>query len=246
MLLAYNETSIPGTTLSERLKLAKEENLALEVANQGNFDFEVYRDFTIATVQAYAMHDFHPLHPNSQIRDEAFRHVRETLEIAAKLQVPHIVTVCGFGYDLVDRPFDRCFDFFSSLIPVAKAAGVRIAIEPLSPLRSGAMRHPDEIVGLVEMLNEPSVFSILLDTGHLVDSGIELNSFFASWNRSIAELQLKGPRSAPPSPAMPVVQWLKALPELPALICPEHRQAILEPDFRELVKGLRSHLVEML
>ncbi|WP_199321167.1 sugar phosphate isomerase/epimerase [Microcoleus sp. FACHB-831] len=201
--------------MSERLELANRENLALEVANKGNFEVELYRHCRISALQAYAMHEFHPIHRDRDRREEAFRHVKETLEIAAILNVPRIVTVCGFGYDLVDSPFERCLEFFASLAIAAKALGVRIMIEPLSPKRAGALTHPDDIARMVEILDDPSVFSIMLDTGHLLDSGIELDSFFRSWNRPIEELQLKGLLSAPPPISMPVETWLECLPQLP-------------------------------
>jgi Xylose isomerase-like TIM barrel len=238
-ILTYNETSIPGSS-SERLQLAVRENLALEVANEGNFPLELYQPYRISAVQAFAMHDFHPIHRDRNIQQEAVRHVRDTIEVAAQLNVPRIVTVCGFGYELADHPFERCLDFFSSFAEQAKAAGIRIMIEHLSPLRVGAMTDPEEIARLVEMLNDPSVFSIMLDTGHLVDTGIELDSFFANWNRPIEELQLKGPRSAPPSPEMPVKRWLEALPALPAVVCVEHRQPTTEAALVELVGALRD------
>ncbi|MFB2978840.1 sugar phosphate isomerase/epimerase family protein [Microseira sp. BLCC-F43] len=241
-ILAYTENSIPGT-LSERLQLAARENLALEVGNEGNFPLELYREYQIVSVIAYRMHDFHPIHSDRIRRDQAFPHVRETIEIAAKLNVPRIVTVCGFGYELADRPFERCWDFFSSLTPQAKAAGVKITIEPLSPLRVGVMTDPEEIARLIDMLNEPNVFSIVLDTGHLVDSGIELNTFFANWKRPVEEIQLKGPRSSPPSPTMPVKQWLEALPQPPAVISPEHRQPTTVEELVHLVGVLRNQLL---
>lgn len=239
-VLAYNESSIPGTSLSERLELANRENLALEVANKGNFEFKLYYNCNISALQAYAMHDFHPIHSDRDRRQEAFRHLKETLELAAILNVPRIVTVCGFGYDLVDSPFERCLEFFASLAIAAKALGVRIMIEPLSPKRAGALTHPDDIARMVEILDEPSVFSIMLDTGHLLDSGIELDSFFQSWNRPIEELQLKGSLSAPPPTSMPLKTWLECLPQLPAVICVEHRQPISLDNFAEVVKALRQ------
>lgn len=240
-ILAYNEMSIPGT-VSERLELAVRENLALEVANIGNFSVEFYREYNVVSVIAYRMHDYHPIHSDRSCREAAFPHVQETIEIAAKLNVPRIVTVCGFGYELADRPFERCLDFFSSFAAQAKAAGVKIMIEPLSPLRVGAMTDPEEIARLIDILNEPSVFSIMLDTGHLVDSGIELNSFFANWKRPVEEIQLKGPRSSPPSPKMPVRQWLDALPHPPAVICPEHRLPTTVEDLGHLVAVLKQEL----
>ncbi|MEP0751678.1 hypothetical protein NDA03_05535 [Trichocoleus sp. Lan] len=71
-VLAYNESLIPGTSLSERIELAKRENLALEVANTGNFPVELYRQCQVSTVQAYAMHEFRPLHCDRYQLQEAF------------------------------------------------------------------------------------------------------------------------------------------------------------------------------
>ncbi|MEB3180650.1 MAG: TIM barrel protein [Nostocaceae cyanobacterium] len=240
-ILAYDENSLPAATLPEKLHLAAQEKLALEIANKGNLDIEIYRQagIPIVSVQAYAMHEFHPLHPDSYHRQQAWYHVRETLEIAAKLNVPRIVTVCGFGFDLIDNPWERSLDFFASLVVPAKAAGVQIMIEPLSPRRVGALTNPREIVNLIEMLDEPEVFSLVLDTGHLIDSGYDLDTFFDNWNYPIAELQLKGALSTPPNPNMPVKSWLEALGQLPKVVCIEHRQPICLQDFKHLVMVLR-------
>lgn len=125
-VLAYNESSLPAASFSERLQLVLQEGLTLEVANQGNFPTAQYHEIGvgIASVQAYDMHEFHPLHRDRERRIAAVRHVHETLELAAKLNVPRIVTVCGFGYELADRPFERCLDFFGAFVVRAKELGV--------------------------------------------------------------------------------------------------------------------------
>lgn len=243
-VLAYAESSLPVASLPDRLELLLREGLALEVANQGNVLVEAYRQagVQISAVQAYRMHDVHPLHRDRHARQAAVTHVRETLELAAELGAPRIVTVCGFGHELADRPFDRAVDFFHQFADPAKKLGVRVAIEPLSPIRCGALTNPREIADLIDILGDPEVFSMLLDTGHLADSGIELNSFFRHWNRPIEELQLKGPRSQPPTPAMPISQWLKALPNPPAVVCVEHRQPISLGELAALLAALREEL----
>lgn len=243
-ILAYNLTSLPGKTVSEQFQLASREGLAVEVAHQEDFPVEVYQkaEISISAVQAYGMHDFHPLHRDRTRRDAAFRHVQATLELAAKLAVPRIVTVCGFGYELADSLFQRCLDFFSSFSTPAKALGIRIMIEPLSPKRAGALTNPEDIAQLITALNEPEVFSILLDTGHLLDSGFELNSFFENWKYPIEELQLKGFLSAPPPLTMPVQKWIQSLPQPPAVVCVEHRQSIGLEDFEKLVGKLREEM----
>lgn len=239
-MLAYNESSLPGTTLAERLSLALAENLALEVANTGNCQVELYRGFKVVTVQAYKMHEFHPLHPDAVVRQAAFSHVQETLELVARLNAPRILTVCGFGSEIVDRPFERCLEFFHSLVPLAKSLGVRMMIEPLSPLRAAAFTDPKDVIKLLAMLNEPSVFGLAIDTGHLLDSGTKLNDFFLNWQFPIEELQLKGARSTPPDPTIPLTVWLQKLPQTPMIICVEHRQLISLPNFRKLINCLQK------
>ncbi|MFB2919763.1 MULTISPECIES: hypothetical protein [Aerosakkonema] len=59
-MLAYWEDSIPEKSFSERLHLA--------IRETGKWNG--IRQYQIAAVQAYAMHEFHPLHCD--------RHLRET------------------------------------------------------------------------------------------------------------------------------------------------------------------------
>lgn len=79
-VLAYNESSLPAALFTERLQLAQQEGLALEVANLGNFPIARYQEIgvAIAAVQAYAMHEFHPLHCDRERLKAAMCHVHET------------------------------------------------------------------------------------------------------------------------------------------------------------------------
>ncbi|ABW26688.1 sugar phosphate isomerase/epimerase family protein [Acaryochloris marina] len=238
-ILAYNESSLPAPSLGERLQLAAEQHLALEIANHGNLDLAPYlkRNIPIAAVQAYAMHDVHPLHTNARHRQQALHHVYQTLEVAAQLQAPRIVTVCGFGTAVVDSPFEHCLDFFSRCAAQAKTLGIKIMIEPLSPRRCTAMTEPYRIGQLVETLAEPEVFTTLLDTGHLLDSGYDLEAFLSNWPFPTEELQLKGPNSSPPN--FSLGQWLRQLPFQPAVLCVEHRQPITLSGFNQLISAIR-------
>ncbi|HEY9663830.1 MAG TPA: TIM barrel protein [Allocoleopsis sp.] len=242
LTIAYVETSLPAASQAERFAAIQRWGIALEIANQGDLQIEAYQraQIPIAAVQAYQMHEFHPLHPDPDHRCRAILHVEETLELAARLNSPRIVTVYGFGHELVDNPFERSVEFFAALADQAKDLGIHILIEPLSPKRVGAMTHPDEIVQLLKTLNQPEVFSILLDTGHLLDSGVDLTPFFSTWQHPIEELQLKGINSAPPNLAMPIAQWLAALSVQPQVICVEHRQPITGAACKQLVAGLKA------
>lgn len=98
-ILAYCQDSLPGTSDSERLELAIAHGLALEVTNRGQLDSSLYQraKVSISAVQAYRMHVVHPIHAEPERRSQALAHVMNTLEIAAQLGAPRIVTVCGFG-----------------------------------------------------------------------------------------------------------------------------------------------------
>ncbi|MBW4565174.1 MAG: sugar phosphate isomerase/epimerase [Mojavia pulchra JT2-VF2] len=236
--LAYVETSLPDATQAKRFAAVRRWGIALEIANFGDIQIDVYKraQIPIASVQAYQMHDFHPLHCNAEHRHQAKIHVEQTLELAAQLNAPRIVTVCGFGHDLADNPLERAVEFFSSLAQRAAKLGVRIMIEPLSPKRAGALTHPDEIVSLIRCLNQPEVFSLVLDTGHLLDSGFDLNLFFSIWQHPVEEMQLKGINSAPPTLTMPLASWIKVMKSPPDVICVEHRQAISWTEFDQIIQ----------
>jgi len=98
--LAYVETSLPAVSQAERLAAIQHWGIALEVANWGEVSVEEYQSarIPIAAVQAYQMHEFHPLHRDPQYRYQGLLHVRDTLELTAQLDTPRIVTVCGFGH----------------------------------------------------------------------------------------------------------------------------------------------------
>jgi hypothetical protein len=79
------------------------------------------------------------------------------------------------------------------------------------------------------------VFSILLDTGHLLDSGFNLNLFFSFWQYPVEELQLKGMNSTLPTLTIPLTSWIKAKSP-PDVICIEHRQAISWTEFDQIIQ----------
>jgi sugar phosphate isomerase/epimerase len=244
-LWAYTETSLPGDTLADRLTRAKALGLAIEAVHREAFPIAQVRDagVDIATVQAYGMHDFHPLHRDPAIRDAALPYLHEAIQFTGRLGVSRLVVVCGFGSDLADHPLERAIAFFEQAIPAAREAGVRLLIEPLSPRRCAALHDPEAIGQLIETLDCPDALSMVLDTGHLLDSGWDLDEFFTHWKRPVVELQLKGRDSAPPSPSSPVARWLRSLPQMPDVISIEHRQPITPQRGEDLVRALRDGLM---
>ncbi len=239
--LAYDDHSLPGETLDDRLAAAVRLRLHLEVENRGDVDIDPFRKvgLPVASVQAWLLHEFHPLSKDGEKRSEARKHLDLTLDLAARLGAPRIVTICGYGHELADRPFERSLDFFARFTGRARDLGIRILVEPLSPKKSSALTDPAEIAALVDALEAPQVFGMVVDTGHLIDSGRDLAEFFAGWKRPIDELQLRGPDGAPPRPDLPVAEWIAALPSPPSLVSVEHREPIEERAFVDLVKEFR-------
>ena len=117
---------------------------------------------------------------------------------------------------------------------------LNLAYEVLSPRRCAAMTEPYRIGQLVDTLAEPEVFTTLLDTGHLLDSGYDLEAFLSNWPFSTEELQLKGSHSTPPD--FSFGQWLRQLPFQPAVLCVEHRQSIALSEFEQLISAIRLEL----
>jgi len=246
-ILAYNETSLPGSTLEERLHNAKRHGLALEIA-QRSFPHDLPLstieswEIPIATVQAYEMHEFHPLHIEPKHRLRAREVVLDTLDTAARLGAPRIVTVCGFGQQLADEVMLRARDFFGDLIDRARALEMVIMIEPLGPSRARAFNTPAQVLELLSLLQAPDVFRFMIDTGHVLDFGKDLEETFDALDVEIEEIQLKGKGSIAPPCDWPVSEWLASLIAPPRVLCVEHNDAITQSDFEKLVGALRECL----
>lgn len=240
-ILGYVEDSLPGRDRQERARLAARLGLALEVANRGEVDPAPYARAGVAvvTVQAWGMHDHHPLHPDPARRAAAAAHLRDTIDLAARLGAPRVLAVCGYGPLSCGDPFDRCLEFFAASAPHARDRGVRILIEPLSRLRAPAAAGTEAVARLLAALALPEVFGAALDTGHLLDDRRDPGEVLASWGPEVEELQLRGPASVAPGPDLPLEAWLARLARPPAVLVVEHRAAIGSAELDALVERLR-------
>lgn len=110
-----------------------------------------------------------------------------TTELVPKM--PAVFDFCGkLGVDTVivhplqqgryygneERLFDMNMEFYSKLAPYAKNAGVRIGIENMWQFNPVARyivddvcAPPEELVRYYDALNDPSVFNVCLDLGHV-------------------------------------------------------------------------------
>lgn len=241
MRLAYVEHSLPAADEAGRIALARAHGLALEVANRIGRDLAplLAAGLEVVTLEAYDLHDFHPIHPDPRRRERGFEHVCDTIEKAAAAGIPRVLAVCGFG-EPCERPYEECLGFFRRVAPLAAERGVRVMIEPLSPLRAGAMTDPCEVARLLDELESPEVFTSLLDTGHVLDGGHDLVAYFTAWPHAVEEVQVRGPRSTPPPPELELRPALEALQEPPAVLCVEHRRPIAAEALPALLERLRA------
>lgn len=242
-LLAYVEDCLPAATFAGRIELARDLGLALEVADRPETDLAPIQaaGLAVVTLQAFGMHELHPLHPDPERRRAANVYVRAVLARAARARIPRVLTVCGFGRCVTDRAAERCIEFFSALADAARGSGVRILIEPLSPLRADAMTDPDDVARLLAELAQPDVFAAVLDTGHLLDGGHDPEAVLRTWSAPLAELQLRGADSRPPPPDVPLRRWLAA-GRCPEVVSVEHRVAIAPVELSLLIAHLRDEL----
>jgi sugar phosphate isomerase/epimerase len=249
--LGWAESCLPAgegdaaLVLERRFALARVARVALEAEHRAGFDPEPYQrsGLEVVALQAWEMHRWHPLSPDAEGRARARAHALATLDVAARLGCPRTVMICGYGPALADRPFERCLDFYSALGPAARDRGVRLLIEPLSPLRVGVMNDPAEVSALVEALasdlGDPKVFGLVLDTGHLLDGGRDIEHELDACRSRVELLQLRGAGSYAPPTDWPVARWLALLPGLGALTV-EHRQPLSRGGFYRLAALLRA------
>jgi len=243
-LLAYVEHDLPAATPEERFEIARAHGLALEVAHRDDDRAERARDagLQIATLQAWRLHEVHPIHPDKKVRAAAYEHLRRTIELAASLGVPRVIAVAGYGQEICADPFEEARSFFRFLAPIAREQKVRVLIEPLSPLRCAALTAPMVLARLLEEIGSPEVYGSAIDTGHVIDSGREVEGYLERWPGRVEELQLKGKGSSPPQADMPLAKWLRKLKYAPDVVCVEHRLTIEAEEFGKLVGHLRAEL----
>jgi hypothetical protein len=238
--LAHVEHCLPGAP-HERLALARRLDLALEVADRDGTDLEsiAASGLAVATVQAWRLHDVHPLHPDPAVRALAPGIVEAAMDVAVRLGAPRLLCVCGFGQAIADAPFERSLEHFAALAPRARERGLRLVIELLGPGRCAAMTAPEDLRRLLEALDAPDVFAAALDSGHLLDAGLDPLEVLGAWRPPLAELQLRGPGSAPPGPDLPLERWLAAAPPSLEVVAVEHGAPQPPAEVEALVQRVR-------
>ena len=119
----------------------------------------------------------------------ALEHNRRLLDDAAAIGADSLVTVAG-GLAQGERDLrfarDRALEGIAALLPDARAAGIRLALEPLHPMTC-AFR------GVLTTLAQANDWCDLLDAGTSV--GIALDSYAVWWDPALAaQVERAGPR----------------------------------------------------
>ncbi len=94
---------------------------------------------------------------------------------------------------------------------------------------------------LLDQLAAPTVFALALDSGHLVDSGLDPCSELGGHGRPPIEVQLKGPGSTVPD-LESLEEWLAALAPETRVVAVEHREAVERCRFEALLARIRAGL----
>ncbi len=126
------------------------------------------------------------------MEEQNFRDTVRAIESAAVLGAKAIV-VHSIGTILNDNPyFDRDYniEFYKSLMPYAKAAGIKIAVENLfaRDLKRGhyvgRLGMPEELCGFIKELKS-DCFVACVDVGHAALTGLEPQEFISRMEPSL-------------------------------------------------------------
>jgi sugar phosphate isomerase/epimerase len=124
---------------------------------------------------------------------------RRWLDQAAAIGAASLVTITGgLGADETDLRFarDRALEGLATLVPEARAAGVRLALEPLHPMVCGYR-------SVISTLREANAWLDRLDAGDVM--GIALDTYAVWWE---PDLQREIARAGPRIIAFHVSDWL--------------------------------------
>ncbi|MDI6654581.1 MAG: sugar phosphate isomerase/epimerase family protein [Candidatus Hydrothermarchaeota archaeon] len=238
-MLGCAEFCLPGKNLKERLEAARKHNLWVELVNNGKRDLSILSSFDteIKSVQAYLLHDLSLLSKNAAIRKAALRHVKDTIEIAGKIEAGNVLTVPTYGFEYVAWPYKKCIEIFRELSNFALDFDVRILIEALSRKRTSLLPSLAETRGLVKAINRKNV-CLMADTCHIYDSGENVAKMLKKFSSEIVELHLRDSESLPPGKGK--LNFKKILRICKnSLLCLEYKSGS-EKDLEDSLKYLKN------
>lgn len=225
--------------LEEVLSIFEELDLWIELAKHGAEEVLNSYSVEVRSVQAYQLHRLSLVSQHSGERTAAMEHVKERIELAARVGAKRVVTVPAYGHSHAEEALQICVESFRKLADFASERGVAIAIEALSPRRTSFLPSLGEVLKLVEQIDRENVHA-MADTMHLHDAGEDVGKSIAEHGSQIAELHLRDTGSLPPGRGgLDFGEILSA--ELKAELCLEYSTSD-EKALREAVALVRELL----
>lgn len=234
MEIAYVERSLAGADLDAARALAERLDLRVE---RRESDWDGVPDSRLAVLQAYRLHEQHPLDPDPLVRGLARASVRETIERAGRAGVPFVLTVPGLGDDLVQDPVGVATEAYREFAEVARRAGVTLLVELLAPRRLRVLSQAAELATWMRELDAGPHLQAALDTGHLLDAGLDPLAVVRDWPLEVGLLQLRGPGGGFPPHGMPLKTLLREA--RPRVVSVEHHDPVDEAQVEAFLKRLR-------
>lgn len=234
MEVAYVERSLPGSDLTANRALAERLDLRVE---RRESDWNGVPDPRLLVLQAHRLHEQHPLDPDPLVRGLARSSVKQTIERAGRAGVPYVLTAPGFGDDLVQNPVDVATAAYQEFVEAARRAGVTLLVELLSPRRLPVLSRAVELSAWLRELNAGPHLKVALDTGHLLDAGLDPLTAVRDWPMEVGLLQLRGPGGGFPPHGMPLKTLLTEA--RPAIVSVEHHEPVEEAQVEAFLKRLR-------
>lgn len=219
MCIAYVERSLPGESTESRLAQAQRLDLLLE---RRDGDWNGVPDQRLAVVQAHHLHAKHPLDPDAPTRAAARAAVVRTIQRAGRAGIPYVLTVPGFGDQLVSDPESVARTAYEEFCAVAQECGVTLLVELLSPMRCAALSKATDLARWLRELDAGSTLKAAMDIGHLMDAGCDPVNVLRDWPLPVGLLQLRGPGGAFPPHPLPIRTLLSEA--RPDIVSVEHHE----------------------
>ena len=197
------EPAVPGATLEEKLRELESRAMWLELANDGKRKLDDIIDAlsshrtSIASVQAYRLHDLNMLSRQEEERKAAVRHAEETIRMAAAIGAENVVTTIVYGEPSVENPQKKCVEVFRKLGRLGEELSVTVSIEPLGRDRTTFLPGVADVRSLIRDVGSKNV-CLMADTMHVHDNGDDIVEVVGEYIEEISELQLRDTGSRPP------------------------------------------------
>ncbi len=185
-----------GGRLEDKLAVLESLGLWMELVNTGPKDLSTLDSYNVEVkkVQAYQLHELQWLNLEEKLREAAHEHVLDTIGIAEGLGADYVLTVPSYGFDVAERPREKCIENYKR---ISEETHLNILIEALSPKQTGFLPSLPEVSGLVKEIDRDNV-GLAADTWHIEESGDDVVDTLSDLGSETSELHLRDTDSKPP------------------------------------------------